>query len=316
MEWRTFLNHRATLEYKGFARAGWVGDYMDPFTFLDLFSHGGRRQRHRLVRAGIRRDAHRANRSRIRRRRYAAARRRRKDLLDAQPIIPLATQRDELDEETVREGDVSQSGDDSRLEVRVHRARPRQVGSGMPAHDGERTDDAFHHPPTDHHRADGAGRRLADVGADPPGAGQLLHRREAHPRGHRAQHPRRSTGSTGRGTCSTEGCCQHAARGFRHLAPLSGPVGQRDSRQRSRFGDTGVRGLPARARGGHHRGHVCRASAEHAARLHLDGGRHDRHFAAELRARPDPGPVFSPHLVLAAAGALGGVQQTSRFFRC
>jgi oligopeptide transport system substrate-binding protein len=37
MEFKTFLKVRAALEYKGFARAGWVGDYMDPFTFLGLF---------------------------------------------------------------------------------------------------------------------------------------------------------------------------------------------------------------------------------------------------------------------------------------
>lgn len=38
MEWRTFLDSRAKLQYKGFARSGWVGDYMDPFTFLNIFS--------------------------------------------------------------------------------------------------------------------------------------------------------------------------------------------------------------------------------------------------------------------------------------
>jgi oligopeptide transport system substrate-binding protein len=37
MEWKTFLDMRAKVEYKGFARSGWVGDYMDPFTFLNLF---------------------------------------------------------------------------------------------------------------------------------------------------------------------------------------------------------------------------------------------------------------------------------------
>ncbi|MEJ7848978.1 MAG: peptide ABC transporter substrate-binding protein [Pyrinomonadaceae bacterium] len=37
MEWKTFLNHRKELSYNGMARAGWVGDYMDPFTFLNLF---------------------------------------------------------------------------------------------------------------------------------------------------------------------------------------------------------------------------------------------------------------------------------------
>jgi oligopeptide transport system substrate-binding protein len=36
-EWKTFLNVRKELDYSGMARAGWVGDYMDPFTFLNLF---------------------------------------------------------------------------------------------------------------------------------------------------------------------------------------------------------------------------------------------------------------------------------------
>lgn len=37
MEWKTFLNVRKELDYNGIARAGWVGDYMDPYTFLNLF---------------------------------------------------------------------------------------------------------------------------------------------------------------------------------------------------------------------------------------------------------------------------------------
>ncbi len=37
MEWKTFLDMRSKAEYNGFARSGWVGDYMDPFTFLNLF---------------------------------------------------------------------------------------------------------------------------------------------------------------------------------------------------------------------------------------------------------------------------------------
>ena len=37
MEWKTFLDYRAKLQYKGVARTGWVGDYMDPYTFLYLF---------------------------------------------------------------------------------------------------------------------------------------------------------------------------------------------------------------------------------------------------------------------------------------
>ena len=37
MEWKTFLDARAKLEYKGFARGAWGADFMDPFTFLSLF---------------------------------------------------------------------------------------------------------------------------------------------------------------------------------------------------------------------------------------------------------------------------------------
>jgi oligopeptide transport system substrate-binding protein len=38
VEWKTFLDMRSKLEYKGFARAGWVGDYMDPYTYLSIFT--------------------------------------------------------------------------------------------------------------------------------------------------------------------------------------------------------------------------------------------------------------------------------------
>lgn len=37
MEFKTFLPYRSAVEYDGVIRNGWVGDYMDPFTFLNLF---------------------------------------------------------------------------------------------------------------------------------------------------------------------------------------------------------------------------------------------------------------------------------------
>ena len=40
LEFRTFLNLRAKGDYKGIARDAWGGDYMDPFTFLNLFYQG------------------------------------------------------------------------------------------------------------------------------------------------------------------------------------------------------------------------------------------------------------------------------------
>ena len=41
MEFKTFLQTRARLEYRGAARGGWIGDYLDPFTFLSMFSVEG-----------------------------------------------------------------------------------------------------------------------------------------------------------------------------------------------------------------------------------------------------------------------------------
>jgi oligopeptide transport system substrate-binding protein len=40
IEFRTFLSLRAKGDYKGIARDAWGGDYMDPFTFLNLFYAG------------------------------------------------------------------------------------------------------------------------------------------------------------------------------------------------------------------------------------------------------------------------------------
>ena len=37
LEFKTYLPLLSAVEYEGFARRGWVGDYMDPFTFLGLF---------------------------------------------------------------------------------------------------------------------------------------------------------------------------------------------------------------------------------------------------------------------------------------
>ena len=91
MEWKTFLDHRAKLEYKGVARSGWVGDYMDPNTFLELFTTrtgdngtGWYDQKYvDTLKA--------ANRETDPAKRYAMMAQAEKMLLDAQPVIPLAT---------------------------------------------------------------------------------------------------------------------------------------------------------------------------------------------------------------------------------
>ena len=71
----------------------------------------------------------------------------------------------------------------------------------------------------------------------------------------------------------------------------------------------GLAGVSAGARRRHRRGHVCGAAAEHAARLHVDGGRDGRHFGAELRARTDARAAVRADVVLAAAGAVGRLQR-------
>jgi oligopeptide transport system substrate-binding protein len=91
MEWKTFLDYRAKLEYKGVARTGWVGDYMDPYTFLDLFStktgdNGTGWSPPEFV-AALRE----ANSAQDPKRRYELLAKAEKMLLDAQPVIPLAT---------------------------------------------------------------------------------------------------------------------------------------------------------------------------------------------------------------------------------
>ena len=40
VEWKTFMKMRSNLEYKGFARSAWSGDYMDPYSFLNIFTSG------------------------------------------------------------------------------------------------------------------------------------------------------------------------------------------------------------------------------------------------------------------------------------
>lgn len=92
MEWKTFLSMREGLQYKGVARAGWVGDYLDPYTFLDLFStptgNNGTGWWDPKY-AQMLRDA---NRQPDPKKRYELLARAEAYMLDAQPVIPLLTQ--------------------------------------------------------------------------------------------------------------------------------------------------------------------------------------------------------------------------------
>ena len=91
MEWKTFLNYRSKLEYKGTIRGAWVGDYMDPFTFLNLFTtlegDNGTGWTDPTYVAML--DE--ANRTLDPQKRYELLAKAEAILLDAQPILPLFT---------------------------------------------------------------------------------------------------------------------------------------------------------------------------------------------------------------------------------
>jgi oligopeptide transport system substrate-binding protein len=90
MDWKTFLEARAKLDYTGFARSAWGADYMDPFTFLSLFYTGGDSgtgwQDPKYVEL-----LDQANRSLDPKQRYELMAQAEKYMLDAQPVIPLDT---------------------------------------------------------------------------------------------------------------------------------------------------------------------------------------------------------------------------------
>jgi oligopeptide transport system substrate-binding protein len=90
MEFRTFLRARAKLEYKGFARAGWSADYMDPFTFLSLFYTGGESGTGWLDPKYVA-MVDEANRTLDQAKRYELLAKAEKYMLDAQPVIPIDT---------------------------------------------------------------------------------------------------------------------------------------------------------------------------------------------------------------------------------
>jgi ABC-type oligopeptide transport system substrate-binding subunit len=91
MEFKTFMPSRANLEYKGFAIGIWGADYMDPFTFLGLFSTPGGVNGtgwYDLKYVALL-DA--ANRNLNHEERYQQLAKAEKYMLENQPVIPIET---------------------------------------------------------------------------------------------------------------------------------------------------------------------------------------------------------------------------------
>ena len=91
MEFRTLLSVRARREYRGIVRGGWVGDYLDPFSFLNLFSTTGGENGSGWFDPRFLDMLVQANRETDAQRRYERLARAEAYLLDAQPILPLYT---------------------------------------------------------------------------------------------------------------------------------------------------------------------------------------------------------------------------------
>lgn len=91
MEFKTFLPHRSKLEYKGFSRIGWVADYMDPFTFLNLFYTDGADNATGWSDPKYSALLDEANRTLDPQKRYETLARAEAFMLEQQPIIPLMT---------------------------------------------------------------------------------------------------------------------------------------------------------------------------------------------------------------------------------
>ncbi|MEJ7616846.1 MAG: ABC transporter substrate-binding protein [Pyrinomonadaceae bacterium] len=91
MEWKTFLSYRSRGEYKGFARATWNSDYMDPFSFLNIFAAPAGDNGTGWWDADYVQMLDAANRSIDPQQRYELLARAEAYMLDAQPVLPLYT---------------------------------------------------------------------------------------------------------------------------------------------------------------------------------------------------------------------------------
>src|SRR5690606_20841195 len=91
MEWQAYLEDTRTLSFNGIARRGWVGDYMDPYTFLELFATPGGNNGTGWFDPEFLRKLEAANLEHDPAERYRLMAEAEAMILEAQPIIPLYT---------------------------------------------------------------------------------------------------------------------------------------------------------------------------------------------------------------------------------
>ena len=91
MEFRTYLAAKSALEYQGFVRSGWNGDYLDPYTFLELFATLTGNNSTGWFDSGYVGMLEEANRTIDPLKRYELLARAEAYMLEVQPVIPLFT---------------------------------------------------------------------------------------------------------------------------------------------------------------------------------------------------------------------------------
>jgi oligopeptide transport system substrate-binding protein len=91
MEWRTYMEARSKLEYKGLTRMGWIADYMDPYSFLALYSTPAGDNGTGWFDPAFVAKLNAANREMDPQKRYELLADAEKIILDVQPNIPLMT---------------------------------------------------------------------------------------------------------------------------------------------------------------------------------------------------------------------------------
>ncbi len=91
MEFRTFADVRSKLDYKGFAFGGFVGDYMDPYTFLSIFYTPENDNNTGWWDPKYVKLLDDANRIPDKQKRFAMLAQAEQLMIDAQPIIPIET---------------------------------------------------------------------------------------------------------------------------------------------------------------------------------------------------------------------------------
>ena len=91
MEWQADLDDTRTMAFKGIARRGWVGDYMDPYTFHELFSTPTGNNGSGWFSPEFLENLNRGNSSQDPEERFRLLSEAEAQILEVQPIIPLFT---------------------------------------------------------------------------------------------------------------------------------------------------------------------------------------------------------------------------------